>query len=70
LKSDEYYKKLQKKVFKSIFTQLDSDADGQISEEKCNTNVLDLDLLRVLEPIMTEIEDDGKTYTCSKFIKR
>ena len=61
---------MKKKLFTSIFDQLDSDQDGVLSSTQIETNALDLDLLKVLDPILIEIEENGERHTEKSFLKR
>lgn len=44
-------------VFKSIFDSLDSDSDGVISADKINIEVIDSDILKIISPMLINMEE-------------
>lgn len=69
-KSDKFYKGLRTKIFKSIFRQLDSDNDGSISVSNMHIDSLDLEVIKVLEPIFDNMERKQAVYDQKQFLKR
>lgn len=66
-KSKEFAKKKLLKRIKLIFELLDSDKDEKISARKINMNSLHPQMIKIIKPLLQEMEDKRKTYGFEEF---
>jgi hypothetical protein len=55
--SDAMYEEMKRNAFRYIFTLMDSDEDGFISAERCSVGGLQPEILKLLSPILCEMEE-------------
>jgi hypothetical protein len=60
---------LRMKRFEKIFTYLDDDKDGLINSKNINLEILNVELLEILAPMLFEIEDFTLTLSTEEFKK-
>jgi hypothetical protein len=67
--SEQIYNNIKIEVFKKIFRVLDSDQDGIISIFNIDVRKLDNNIIKILQPILTELKEMEETLTEEEFIK-
>jgi hypothetical protein len=67
--SDSIFNKLKNELFRKIFKQLDADQDGIISIFNIDLRKIDNTILKILQPILTELKEMEETLTEDEFIR-
>lgn len=65
--TDVYYETKMKKEFKKIFELMDSDQNGEISSDKIEIRTLNPDILKVISPFLSQMEEHGQVLTEKDF---
>ena len=66
--TEDIINKKKEKSFKQIFKLLDGDEDSKISSTHINTSKLPKNILRILEPILSELKEENETLNEIEFI--
>jgi hypothetical protein len=67
--SEALLEKMKTKRFAIIFNMLDSNFDGLVSAQKIDISKLTPDLLEIMTPLFSEMEEMGQTLDISEFIE-
>lgn len=68
--SDKIYNDFRIKQYERLFTQMDSDFDGQISASAINISVIELPILKLLTPFFEELEKSKAIVNLQDFCQK
>ena len=69
IQSDKLLNEANNKAFCNLFNELDSDQDNLITSFNINLNNIPNNILKIIEPLLTELKEDNQSLNQDEFIK-
>ncbi len=66
---NDLFTKLKMRQFSLIFKLLDQDKDGLINNLKISTKNVPTQIIKILKPILTRLEEEMKEYNLKQFVE-